>query len=109
MSNRRLHSFLTFCILLCIGKMFLRYSNRNGHESVSVLASRSVATEEAVQRDNTCADNNGSVPACYEVPVSVTDSQYETVTENPNAMPLYEVVVSRYPTGGSSATSGLFY
>ena len=109
-SNLRLHSFLTFCILLCIGKMFLRYSNRNGHESVSVLVSRSVATEEAVQRNNTCADNNGSVPACYEVPVSVTDSQYETVTENPNTMlPLYEVVVSHYPTGGSSATSSLFY
>ena len=86
--------------------MFLRYSNRNGHESVSVLVSRSVATEEAVQRDNTYADNNGGVPAFYEVPVSVTDSQYETVTENPNAMlPLYEGV----GYGGSSATSSLFY
>ena len=94
-----------------IGEVALCHSNGNGCETAAVLVSRSSAQDESAM-NSTYANTDGAVPGVYEVPVSGSQSQYETVlehrtegsmTENPN------VVYGGVGSGATSTTSSLFY
>lgn len=80
-----------------------------------MLVSRSAAQEEAVKRHNTYDGNNELVPGMYEVPVSLTEIQYDSVVEHSIVGPVMENPTALFPVyegvgyGGSSAASSMFY
>ena len=106
---------LTFHVLCCVGKVSLRYSNRNGQKPAKVLMCTSDVEDGNVAKSSPYVNTNDINPGLYEVPISLNQNRYDAVvdcrtggpvTENSTAMlPLYDSV----GCDSSSASSNLFY